>query len=148
MYLHLGAYLCTSRNTTRPCCNVSPRRRLPSRPACFVTPQTVAGVSAVVKLPTSSNNGSSCDFADRAGGHAWFANANSAPGGIALIRSTSAPTSLAFPSASVLPGMSSTTGLSVAGGHIVGDGVGGLILGGARGLNVQLGDVVQNDTNR
>ncbi|KAI1504679.1 hypothetical protein F5X99DRAFT_432464 [Biscogniauxia marginata] len=53
-------------------------------PACFVTPQAVPDVSAVVKSLTSSDNGGPCNFAVRAGGHMWFANASSAPGGITI----------------------------------------------------------------
>lgn len=54
------------------------------RPACYVTPQTTQEVSAVVKALTSSANGGPYDFAVRAGGHTWFAGANSSAGGVTI----------------------------------------------------------------
>ncbi|KAI5866712.1 putative oxidoreductase [Durotheca rogersii] len=110
------------------------------RPTCFVTPQTATDVSDVVKLLTSSDNGGPYDFAVRAGGHTWFANANSAPGGITIDLRGLNSVDLSADKSSVSIGAGATwdavygkldpLGLSVAGGRVAGVGVGGLTLGG------------------
>ena len=109
-------------------------------PACFVTPQTVNDVSIVVKSLTSSSNGSAGDFAVRGGGHTWFADANSAPGGITIDLRGLNSIDLSVDKASVSIGAGTTwdavyqkldpLGLSVAGGRVAGVGVSGLTLGG------------------
>ncbi|CAJ2512827.1 Uu.00g009460.m01.CDS01 [Anthostomella pinea] len=110
-------------------------------PACFVTPQTVSDVSNAVKsLTTSANNSTPGEFAVRAGGHTWFADANSAPGGITIdLRGLNA-IELSADKAAVSVGAGATwdkvygkldpSGLSVAGGRVANVGVGGLTLGG------------------
>ncbi|KAI0100928.1 putative oxidoreductase [Nemania sp. FL0031] len=89
------------------------------RPACYVAPQTTPEVSAVVKSLTSSANGGPHEFAVRSGGHTWFADANSSPGGVTI--------DLRGLRAVVLSVDRSTV---VAGGRVAGVGVGGLTLGG------------------
>lgn len=109
-------------------------------PACFTTPQTVTDVSALIKVLTSSENGGPHEFAIRAGGHTWFANANSAPGGITIDLRGLNSVALSADKSSVSIGTGATwdavygmldpLGLSVAGGRVAGVGVGGLTLGG------------------
>ncbi|KAI0382410.1 putative oxidoreductase [Hypomontagnella monticulosa] len=109
-------------------------------PVCFVTPQTVTDVSAVIKSLTSSDNGGLCDFAVRSGGHTWFAHANSAPGGITVDLRGLNSVDLSADNSTVSVGTGATwdavyckldpLGLSVAGGRVAGVGVGGLTLGG------------------
>ncbi|KAI5919909.1 putative oxidoreductase [Camillea tinctor] len=109
-------------------------------PVCFVTPQTVTDVSTVVKSLASPDNGGPCDFAVRSGGHTWFANANSAPGGITIDMRGLNSVDLSADKSSVSVGTGATwdavygkldpLGLSVAGGRVAGVGVGGLTLGG------------------
>ena len=109
-------------------------------PACFVTPRSVEDVSAIVKSLTSLDNGGPCDFAIRAGGHTWFADANSAPHGITLDLRGLHSIDLSADKSSVSVGTGATwdaiytkldiLGLSVAGGRVAVVGVGGLILGG------------------
>ncbi|RYP34520.1 hypothetical protein DL767_004232 [Monosporascus sp. MG133] len=107
-------------------------------PACFVTPQTVEDVSTTIKLlGLSSEDGS---VAVRAGGHTWFANANSAPNGITIDLRALNSVSLSADKSSISVGAGATwdylytmldpLGLSVAGGRVAGVGVGGLSLGG------------------
>ncbi|KAL9109064.1 MAG: hypothetical protein Q9227_006304 [Pyrenula ochraceoflavens] len=109
-------------------------------PACFVTPRTVTDVSTVIKSLTSPDNNGPGDIAVRAGGHTWFADANSAPGGITIdLRGLNA-IELSSDRSSVSVGTGATwdavysklepLGLSVAGGRVAGVGVGGLTLGG------------------
>ncbi|KAI0398835.1 putative oxidoreductase [Xylaria palmicola] len=110
------------------------------RPACYVTPQSVPDVSAVVKSLTSSANGGPHDFAVRSGGHTWFANANSAPGGVTVDLRGLKSVDLGADKSLVSVGPGATwdliygkldpLGLSVAGGRVAGVGVGGLTLGG------------------
>ncbi|KAK8062195.1 6-hydroxy-D-nicotine oxidase [Apiospora hydei] len=107
------------------------------QPACFVTPQSPAEVSAVVKSLTSSSN---CPFAVRGGGHEWFAGANSAPDGVTIDLRGLNGIELSDDKSRVTVGAGATwdavyrvldpLGLSVAGGQIEGVGVGGLTLGG------------------
>jgi FAD/FMN-containing dehydrogenase len=109
-------------------------------PACFVTPQTVTDVSDVVQSLTSSDNGGPCEFAVRAGGHMWFPDANSAPGGVTIDLRGLNSVDLSDDQSSVSVGTGATwdavyanldpLGLSVAGGRVAGVGVGGLTLGG------------------
>ncbi|KAI1345673.1 putative oxidoreductase [Xylaria sp. FL0043] len=110
------------------------------RPACYVTPQTTQEVSAVVKWLTSSANGGPHDFAVRAGGHTWFADSNSSPGGVTIDLRGLKAIDLSDDKSSVSVGAGATwdlvygqldpLGLSVAGGRVSGVGVGGLTLGG------------------
>ncbi|RYC59910.1 hypothetical protein CHU98_g6286 [Xylaria longipes] len=110
------------------------------RPACYVTPQTAQDVSAIVKSLTSSHHGGPYDFAVRSGGHTWFADSNSSPGGVTIdLRGLkSIKLSANKSTVSVGPGASwdlvygklDPLGLSVAGGRVSGVGVGGLTLGG------------------
>ncbi|KAI0809923.1 putative oxidoreductase [Xylaria sp. FL0064] len=111
------------------------------RPACYVTPQTTQEVSAVVKWLTSSANGGPHDFAVRAGGHTWFADSNSSPGGVTIDLRGLKAIDLCDDKSSVSVGAGATwdlvygeldpLGLSVAGGRVSGVGVGGLTLGGS-----------------
>lgn len=81
-----------------------------------------------------------CDFAVRAGGHTWFADANSAPGGITIDLRRLNSIELSADKTTVSVGSGATwdavyrelerEGLSVAGGRTAGVGVGGLTLGG------------------
>ncbi|KAK4164099.1 hypothetical protein QBC43DRAFT_379012 [Cladorrhinum sp. PSN259] len=106
-------------------------------PLCFVTPQTAADVSTVVATLTQRP---SCSFAVRSGGHMWFPNASSEPGGVTIDLRALHSISLSPNSASVSVGVGATwdavykllepAGLSVAGGRVAGVGVGGLTLGG------------------
>ncbi|KAI1148841.1 putative oxidoreductase [Nemania diffusa] len=110
------------------------------RPACYVTPQTAQDVSAIVKSLTSSANGGPHDFAVRAGGHTWFADSNSSPGGVTVDLRGLKSVDLSADKSSVSVGSGATwdlvygkldpLGLSVAGGRVAGVGVGGLTLGG------------------
>lgn len=110
------------------------------KPTCFVTPQTVEDVSNIVKSLTSPDNGGPCDFAVRGGGHTWFANANSAPGGITIdlrglnrVGLNGDGTILSVGAGATwdaVYGKLDPLGLSVAGGRVAGVGVGGLTLGG------------------
>ncbi|KAI1158147.1 putative oxidoreductase [Nemania serpens] len=110
------------------------------RPACYVTPKTAQDVSAVVKSLTSSANGGPYDFAVRAGGHTWFAGANSSAGGVSIDLRGLKSIDLSVDKSRVSVGPGATwdlvygkldpLGLSVAGGRVSGVGVGGLTLGG------------------
>ncbi|KAI0394221.1 putative oxidoreductase [Xylariaceae sp. FL0594] len=109
-------------------------------PACFVTPHTVSDVSIAVKVLTSSDNGGSSEFAIRGGGHTWFADSNSSPGGVTIDLRGLDSVDLSADTSSVSVGAGATwdaiygkldpLGLSVAGGRVAGVGVGGLTLGG------------------
>lgn len=109
-------------------------------PACFVAPQSVTDVSAVITLLTSRNSHESHDLAVRAGGHTWFSDANSAPGGITIDLRSLNSIKLSADKFTVSVGSGATwdavysqlerEGLSVAGGRVAGVGVGGLALGG------------------
>ncbi|KAI1110833.1 putative oxidoreductase [Nemania sp. NC0429] len=110
------------------------------RPACYVTPKTTQDVSAVVKALTSSTNGGRHSIAVRAGGHTWFAGANSAADGITIDLRGLKSIDLSDDKSRVSVGPGATwdlvygkldpLGLSVAGGRVSGVGVGGLTLGG------------------
>ncbi|KAI1762279.1 hypothetical protein GGR53DRAFT_468473 [Hypoxylon sp. FL1150] len=106
-------------------------------PACSVAPQSATDVSAVV---TSLTSNGPCDFAVRAGGHTWFADANSAPGGITVDLRGLNSIELNADKSTVSVGSGATwdaayrelehESLSVAGGRVAGVAVGGLTLGG------------------
>lgn len=107
-------------------------------PLCFVTPQTVADVSAVVKSLTS--NGDSPSFAVRGGGHIWIPKASNSDGGVTVDLRGLNSVDLSDDHSSVSVGGGATwdliynkldpLGLSVAGGRVAGVGVSGLTLGG------------------
>lgn len=107
-------------------------------PLCFVTPQTVADVSAVVKSLTS--NGDSPSFAVRGGGHMWIPKASNSDGGVTVDLRGLNSVDLSDDHSSVSVGGGATwdliynkldpLGLSVAGGRVAGVGVSGLTLGG------------------
>lgn len=108
-------------------------------PLCFVTPHTVADVSAVVKSLTS-NGDSSCNFAVRSGGHLWFPDASNIANGVTVDLRGLDSIQVSADRSSVAVGVGATwdtvyakldpLGLSVAGGRVGGVGVGGLTLGG------------------
>ncbi|KAI1308548.1 putative oxidoreductase [Xylaria venustula] len=110
------------------------------RPACYVTPQSAQDVATAIKSLTSTDNGGPHDFAVRAGGHTWFADSNSSPGGVTLDLRGLKSISLSDDKSTVSVGPGATwdlvynqldpLGLSVAGGRVSGVGVGGLTLGG------------------
>lgn len=105
-----------------------------------MTPRTVTDISALVKSLTSSDNSAPGNFAVRGGGHTWFADANSSPGGITIDLRGLNSIDLSADKSSVSVGAGATwdavyskldpLGLSVAGGRVAGVGVGGLTLGG------------------
>ncbi|KAL9622294.1 MAG: hypothetical protein Q9160_003305 [Pyrenula sp. 1 TL-2023] len=109
-------------------------------PACFVAPQTVTDVATAVKSLTSSDNDEPFNFAVRAGGHMWFADASSSPDGITIDLRSLNSVDLSPDKSSVSVGAGATWDaiygkldplrLSVAGGRVAGVGVGGLTLGG------------------
>ncbi|OTA56034.1 putative oxidoreductase [Hypoxylon sp. EC38] len=110
------------------------------RPACFVTPQTVADVSAAVKFLTSSDNCGPYNFAVRAGSHMWFAGANNTPNGVTIDLSGLDSANLSSDKSTLSVDAGATwdavyskldpLGLSVAGGRVGDVGVAGLTLGG------------------
>ncbi|OTA78790.1 hypothetical protein M434DRAFT_18136 [Hypoxylon sp. CO27-5] len=110
------------------------------RPACFVTPQTVADVSAAVKFLTSSDNCGPYNFAVRAGSHMWFAGANNTPDGVTIDLSGLDSVNLSSDKSTVSVDAGATwdavyskldpLGLSVAGGRVGDVVVAGLTLGG------------------
>ncbi|KAI0965079.1 putative oxidoreductase [Xylaria arbuscula] len=110
------------------------------RPACYVTPQSAQDVATAIKSLTSTDNGGPHDFAVRAGGHTWFADANSSPGGVTLDLRGLKSIHLSDDKSTISVGPGATwdlvynqldpLGLSVAGGRVAGVGVGGLTLGG------------------
>ncbi|KAI0202436.1 putative oxidoreductase [Astrocystis sublimbata] len=110
------------------------------RPACYVAPQTVDEVSAVIKTLTSSTHGGPHEFAVRSGGHTWFAAAASSSGGVTIdlrgLRAVSLSTDKSMVSVGagatwdLVYGALDPLGLSVAGGRVAGVGIGGLTLGG------------------
>lgn len=108
------------------------------QPLCFVTPQTVSDVSAVVKSLTS--HGDSLNFAVRGGGHMWIPKASNSDGGVTVDLRGLNSVELSDDHSSVSVGGGATwdliynkldpLGLSVAGGRVAGVGVSGLTLGG------------------
>jgi hypothetical protein len=109
-----------------------------AQPLCFVTPQTVDDVSAVVKSLTS--NGDSPSFAVRGGGHMWIPGASNSDGGVTVDLRGLNSVELSDDHSSVSVGGGATwdliynkldpLGLAVAGGRVAGVGVSGLTLGG------------------
>ncbi|KAI8623619.1 putative oxidoreductase [Xylariaceae sp. FL1651] len=109
-------------------------------PACFVVPQTAQDVATIVKSLTSPDYGGPYNFAVCAGGHTWFAGADSSPGGVTIDLHGFGTVSVSVDRASVTVGVGATwdtvygqldaVGLSVAGGRVANVGVGGLTLGG------------------
>lgn len=111
------------------------------RPLCFVTPQTVDEVSAVVKsLTTSGGHGDTANFAVRGGGHMWIPGASNSGGGVTIDLRGLNSVELSEDHSTVSVGGGTTwdliynkldaLSLSVAGGRVAGVGVSGLTLGG------------------
>ncbi|KAI0157384.1 putative oxidoreductase [Xylariaceae sp. FL1272] len=110
------------------------------QPACFVQPATVQDVAVIIKSLTSPDNGGPHDFAIRAGGHTWFADANSSPNGVTIDIRELGDINVSNDHSTVSVGAGATwgavygqldaLGLSVAGGRVGNVGVGGLTLGG------------------
>lgn len=108
------------------------------QPLCFVTPQTVNDVSAVVKSLIS--HGDSLNFAVRGGGHMWIPKASNSDGGVTVDLRGLNSVELSDDQSSVSVGGGATwdliynkldpLGLSVAGGRVAGVGVSGLTSGG------------------
>lgn len=110
------------------------------QPLCFVTPQTVDEVSAVVKSLTSGGHGDTANFAVRGGGHMWIPGASNSGGGVTIDLRGLNSVELSEDHSTVSVGGGATwdliynkldaLSLSVAGGRVAGVGVSGLTLGG------------------